>query len=77
MSSLLLRSRLLTTTHTRITLRLGVAELVVFHPVDTIAKRLMSNKGKVSILMRLYIPDHTDAWLILGLVLHTLAHHLP
>jgi len=27
---------------------LGVAELLVFHPVDTIAKRLMSNKGKVS-----------------------------
>ncbi|KAI5986194.1 mitochondrial carrier protein [Pisolithus albus] len=27
----------------------GVAELVVFHPVDTIAKRLMSNKSKVSL----------------------------
>lgn len=25
----------------------GVAELIVFHPVDTIAKRLMSNKSKV------------------------------
>ena len=25
----------------------GVAELLVFHPVDTIAKRLMSNKSKV------------------------------
>ncbi|CAE6466629.1 unnamed protein product [Rhizoctonia solani] len=25
----------------------GVAELLVFHPVDTIAKRLMSNKAKV------------------------------
>ncbi|KIN94238.1 hypothetical protein M404DRAFT_35252 [Pisolithus tinctorius Marx 270] len=25
----------------------GVAELVVFHPVDTVAKRLMSNKSKV------------------------------
>jgi hypothetical protein len=25
----------------------GIAELVLFHPVDTIAKRLMSNKGKV------------------------------
>lgn len=25
----------------------GVAELLVFHPVDTIAKRLMSNKTKV------------------------------
>ncbi|KAF8577066.1 mitochondrial carrier [Ramaria rubella] len=27
----------------------GVAELLVFHPVDTIAKRLMSNKNKVSL----------------------------
>ena len=27
---------------------LGVAELLVFHPVDTVAKRLMSNKAKVS-----------------------------
>ncbi|KAI0731586.1 mitochondrial carrier [Fomitopsis betulina] len=26
----------------------GVAELLVFHPVDTIAKRLMSNKSKVN-----------------------------
>ncbi|KAH8926621.1 mitochondrial carrier [Atractiella rhizophila] len=26
----------------------GVAELMLFHPVDTIAKRLMSNRGKVS-----------------------------
>lgn len=26
----------------------GIAELLVFHPVDTIAKRLMSNKSKVS-----------------------------
>ncbi|KAG1716068.1 hypothetical protein ID866_1094 [Astraeus odoratus] len=25
----------------------GVAELVIFHPVDTVAKRLMSNKSKV------------------------------
>lgn len=24
----------------------GVAELIVFHPVDTVAKRLMSNKDK-------------------------------
>ncbi|KAG1882781.1 mitochondrial carrier protein [Suillus subluteus] len=27
----------------------GVAELLVFHPVDTVAKRLMSNKAKVSL----------------------------
>ncbi|KAF4578294.1 Mitochondrial GTP/GDP carrier protein 1 [Pleurotus pulmonarius] len=26
----------------------GIAELLIFHPVDTVAKRLMSNKGKVS-----------------------------
>ncbi|KAK6523933.1 hypothetical protein TWF281_001895 [Arthrobotrys megalospora] len=26
----------------------GIAELAIFHPVDTIAKRLMSNYGKVS-----------------------------
>ena len=26
----------------------GIAELMVFHPVDTIAKRLMSNQGKVA-----------------------------
>jgi hypothetical protein len=25
----------------------GIAELMVFHPVDTTAKRLMSNYGKV------------------------------
>ncbi|KIJ32053.1 hypothetical protein M422DRAFT_234328 [Sphaerobolus stellatus SS14] len=27
----------------------GIAELLIFHPVDTIAKRLMSNKTKVSV----------------------------
>ncbi|KAJ7071785.1 mitochondrial carrier protein [Mycena belliarum] len=26
----------------------GVAELLIFHPVDTVAKRLMSNKAKIS-----------------------------
>ena len=25
----------------------GIAELLIFHPVDTVAKRLMSNKDKV------------------------------
>lgn len=30
----------------------GVAELVVFHPVDTVAKRLMSNKSKVFVCFR-------------------------
>ena len=29
---------------------LGIAELLIFHPVDTIAKRLMSNKAKVRYL---------------------------
>ncbi|KIK74263.1 hypothetical protein PAXRUDRAFT_176250 [Paxillus rubicundulus Ve08.2h10] len=29
----------------------GVAELLVFHPVDIVAKRLMSNKAKVRILI--------------------------
>jgi hypothetical protein len=24
----------------------GIAELMIFHPVDTVAKRLMSNKDK-------------------------------
>ncbi|KXT17372.1 hypothetical protein AC579_3878 [Pseudocercospora musae] len=26
----------------------GIAELIIFHPVDTIAKRLMSNQGKIN-----------------------------
>lgn len=33
---------------------LGVAELLIFHPVDTIAKRLMSNKAKVSKFLLFY-----------------------
>lgn len=31
----------------------GIAELAIFHPVDTIAKRLMSNQGKVASVARL------------------------
>lgn len=31
----------------------GIAELAIFHPVDTIAKRLMSNQGKVASAARL------------------------
>lgn len=31
----------------------GIAELAIFHPVDTCAKRLMSNKGKVNSVSRL------------------------
>lgn len=26
----------------------GIAELAIFHPVDTTAKRLMSNQGKIT-----------------------------
>ncbi|KAI6123418.1 mitochondrial carrier protein [Pisolithus croceorrhizus] len=41
----------------------GVAELVVFHPVDTVAKRLMSNKSKVSMstLSSIIFRDHASA----------------
>jgi hypothetical protein len=31
----------------------GIAELAIFHPVDTTAKRLMSNQGKVASISRL------------------------
>ncbi|PUU76480.1 mitochondrial carrier domain-containing protein [Tuber borchii] len=31
----------------------GIAELAVFHPVDTIAKRLMSNQGKIASVSQL------------------------
>ncbi|KAJ3556131.1 hypothetical protein NM688_g2195 [Phlebia brevispora] len=41
----------------------GVAELLVFHPVDTIAKRLMSNKSKVSLstLSNIIFREHATA----------------
>jgi len=41
----------------------GVAELLIFHPVDTIAKRLMSNKAKVSLstLNATIFRDHATA----------------
>ncbi|KAA1478392.1 mitochondrial carrier protein [Dentipellis sp. KUC8613] len=41
----------------------GVAELLIFHPVDTIAKRLMSNKGKVSFssLSTIIFREHATA----------------
>jgi hypothetical protein len=32
-------------------MNVGVAELLIFHPVDTVAKRLMSNKAKVCSVM--------------------------
>lgn len=34
----------------------GIAELMIFHPVDTTAKRLMSNQGKV----RMFTPCLMD-----------------
>ena len=34
----------------------GIAELLIFHPVDTVAKRLMSNKAKVCNLFLLVWP---------------------
>lgn len=30
----------------------GILELIIFHPVDTVAKRLMSNQNKVRIHAR-------------------------
>ncbi|THH27772.1 hypothetical protein EUX98_g6418 [Antrodiella citrinella] len=41
----------------------GIAELLVFHPVDTIAKRLMSNKSKVTVanLNSIIFRDHAAA----------------
>ncbi|KAF8513117.1 mitochondrial carrier protein [Hysterangium stoloniferum] len=43
----------------------GVAELLVFHPVDTIAKRLMSNKNKVSLstLSSIVFREHASSGL--------------
>lgn len=41
----------------------GIAELLIFHPVDTVAKRLMSNKNKVSFstLSPIIFRDHASA----------------
>ena len=33
----------------------GIAELMVFHPVDTVAKRLMSNKNKSAKVCRIFL----------------------
>jgi len=38
----------------------GIAELMVFHPVDTVTKRLMSNKGHES-LTRVIFKDKATA----------------
>ena len=68
----------------------GVAELVIFHPVDTIAKRLMSNKSKVCPCQAEHPASLTDLFILtnhyslfmmrmgyLGVVLNALTHHLP
>ncbi|KAI0697288.1 mitochondrial carrier [Cytidiella melzeri] len=39
----------------------GIAELVVFHPVDTIAKRLMSNKASSASLSSIIFREHAAA----------------
>ncbi|TFK83087.1 mitochondrial carrier [Polyporus arcularius HHB13444] len=41
----------------------GIAELLIFHPVDTIAKRLMSNKSKVRVasLSTIIFKDYAGA----------------
>ncbi len=41
----------------------GIAELAIFHPVDTIAKRLMSNEGKMnpSMLNQVIFKDKAHA----------------
>lgn len=56
-------------------LHVGVAELLVFHPVDTVAKRLMSNKAKV--MLKSSLPSIPQLILLLGLVLRTQQYHLP
>lgn len=55
----------------------GVAELLIFHPVDTIAKRLMSNQAKVTINN-----DHVSivfdgTFITPGLVIHVEPHTFP
>lgn len=39
----------------------GVAELIIFHPVDTIAKRLMSNKDKSAPMSQVIFKDKAAA----------------
>lgn len=39
----------------------GVAELIVFHPVDTVAKRLMSNKDKSAKMAEVVFKDKASA----------------
>merc|ERR1712230_144830 len=39
----------------------GIAELIIFHPVDTVAKRLMSNKVTGKPLMEVVFREHANA----------------
>ncbi|BGP58689.1 hypothetical protein JCM8202_003609 [Rhodotorula sphaerocarpa] len=39
----------------------GIAELMIFHPVDTVAKRLMSNKVSGKPLMEIVFREHANA----------------
>lgn len=39
----------------------GIAELLVFHPVDTVAKRLMSNKDKTARFTQIVFREHAAA----------------
>ena len=56
----------------------GVAELLIFHPVDTIAKRLMSNKAKVWANAGYYLRLVSNETLISsGFVLYIEPHTLP
>jgi hypothetical protein len=42
-------------------LLLGIAELLVFHPVDTVAKRLMSNKSSTASISSIIFKDKAGA----------------
>ena len=39
----------------------GIAELLVFHPVDTVAKRLMSNKDRTKPMMQVLFKEKASA----------------
>lgn len=39
----------------------GIAELLVFHPVDTVAKRLMSNKDRAASMATVLFKDKAQA----------------
>ena len=56
----------------------GVTELLIFHPVDTVAKRLMSNKAKViHSFIRNTQPQVRIHCHSLGFLLNALHNHLP